>query len=450
MIKSFIFLLISSLPMHLFAQTLLTLEQSKALALKNNKMLQNASLEIEAARQLKKEAFTHYFPNTGANVFAMHAIDPMVKFNISGGNLPVYDGNPATLPVATEFAYFPGVGMNMMEKAGMGVLNITQPVYAGGRIRTGNRLAALNVDLKEKQEKLSEREALLKTEQQYWLLVSLQEKQMTLNRYELLLNDVRKQVDDAYKNGLAVRNDVLKVQLKQSELALSKSKLTNGRKLATMQLCQTIGIPYDSTLVLQDAIDVSHGPEQYYTAIQTAIENREEYQLLKKSVEATQLQTNMKRGNYTPTLAVGLAGYHFNTLEKHADYTNNGLAYVTVILPISDWWGGSHAIKEHKIKEQVAKNSFDDSMSLMTLQMEKAWTDLNEAYYQIGVLKISSLQAEENLNVNQSSYNSGVVTLSDLLEAQALMSETSNKLIEAKMEYKLAVTTYLQVTGQSN
>jgi hypothetical protein len=48
-------------------------------------------------------------------------------------------------------------------------------------------------------------------------LISLQEKQKTLEKYELWLKDIRKQVDDAFKSGLIIKNDVLKVQIKQSE-----------------------------------------------------------------------------------------------------------------------------------------------------------------------------------------------------------------------------------------
>ncbi|HQS04324.1 MAG TPA: TolC family protein, partial [Daejeonella sp.] len=51
--------------------------------------------------------------------------------------------------------------------------------------------------------------------------------------------------------------------------------------------------------------------------------------------------------------------------------------------------------------------------------------------------------------VIQTSYNSGIVNLSDLLEAQALQTETADKLIEAKTQYHQAVSTYLQVTGTS-
>lgn len=430
------------------AQTAYSLEDYKKMAVENNHNIKNSRLEIDAAKQTQKSAFTNYFPSVSANAFGMSAIDPLFNYKMEGGNLPVYDGNPANLPTATQFAYFPGVDVSLLQKAAVGIVNITQPLYAGGRIITGNKLAGLNTEVKESQYRLTENEILFKTEQQYWQLLSLQEKQKTLDKYEELLKDVRKQVDDAYNAGLVIKNDVLKVQIKQSELEMNKSKLENGKKLALMQFCNTVGIAFDSTLVLQETIDISKDPNRYYVDNKEALPNRTEYRLLEKSVEAAQLQIKMKRGDYLPTVAVGVAGYYYHPLTKGANDDFNGLIYATVSIPISDWWGGSHSIKEQKIKQKIAKNTFEDTKELLNLQMEKARTDMNEAYKQISILQETILQAEENLKVSQTGYENGIVTLSDLLEAQALAVETEGNLIEAQTQYKLAVTNYLQVTGR--
>jgi outer membrane protein len=433
-----------------YSQTILSLQQSKNLAIKNNMAIKNSILEINAAQETKKNAFTNYFPKVSGTAFGMYAIDPLLKMDLKGGNLPVYDGNPANLPNATQFAYFPDASIGILKKMGLGLLNVTQPVYAGGKIKTGNKLAALNIEVKEKQQKLAENEVLLKTEQQYWQLVTLQEKKKTLNKYEDLLRAIAKQVNDAFKAGLIIKNDVLKVQLKQSELQINKIKLQNGKKLALMQFCQTIGIDYDSTLTLQDDLQVIENPYTFYVVSDSVLKNRTEYRLLEQSVEAARLQTEMKKGDYLPQVAVGVAGYYNNSLTRDVNATTNGLAYATVSIPISDWWGGKHAIKEQKIKEQITKNTFEDRKGLLKLQMEKAWTDVTEAYQQIMIMEQTTNQADENLKVNRDSYNNGIVTISDLLEAQALQTETADKLTEAKTNYKLAITVYLQVTGRIN
>lgn len=432
-----------------YSQTTLSLQESKELAIKNNVHIKNSALEMETAQEVKKNAFTNYFPKVSATAFAMRAMDPIIKFNMPGGNLPVYDGNPANLATATEFAYFPGLNLQLLDRATVGLLNITQPIFVGGKIINGNKLAQLGVDVKEKQQQLSQQETLLKTEQQYWQIVVLQEKEKTIAQYEALLNDVSKQINDAYKSGLIIKNDVLKVQIKQSELRTNKSKLQSGKQLAIRQFCQTIGIVYDSALVLHEDLQNIQLPNTYYTDIETALPNRAEYQLLQQSVKAEQLQTKMKRGDYMPQLAVGAAGYSFNSYYEGTNTTTNGLVYGTVSIPISDWWGGSHAIKEHKIKEQIAENTFNDTKGLLKLQMEKAWTDVNEFYRQIMMMEETVKQTDENLKVMQTSYNSGIINLSDLLEAQALQTETADKLIEAKTQYQLAISIYLQVTGTS-
>ncbi|HQS04325.1 MAG TPA: TolC family protein, partial [Daejeonella sp.] len=366
-----------------YGQTILSLQQSKELASKNNMAIKNSALEIDAAQEVKKNAYTNYFPKVSATAFGMRAMDPLIKFNMPGGNLPVYDGNPANLATATEFAYFPGLNLQLLDKATVGLINITQPIFVGGKITNGNKLAQIGVEVKEQQHQLSQQETLLKTEQQYWQIVVLQEKEKTIAQYEALLNDVNKQVNDAYKSGLVIKNDVLKVQIKQSELKTNKSKLQSGKQLAIMQFCQTIGIAYDSALVLQEDLQNIQLPNAYYADLETALPNRMEYRLLEQSVKAARLQTKMKRGDYLPQVAVGAAGYYFSGLSPQNDATTNGLVYGTVSIPISDWWGGSHAIKEQKIKVQIAENNFNDTKGLLKLQMEKSWTDVNESYRQI-------------------------------------------------------------------
>ena len=165
----------------------------------------------------------------------------LMEIQTQGGDLPVYDGDPANLGSATQFAYFPSSTMGLLKKGTVGFLNVVQPVFAGGRIIYGNKLASLGEEVSEFKDKMTQDEILLKTEEQYWLIVSLEEKSKTINKYEELLNRLLLQVEDAYKSGIVMKNDVLKVKLKLSEVLLNKSKLENGRNLATMAFCQFTG-----------------------------------------------------------------------------------------------------------------------------------------------------------------------------------------------------------------
>ncbi|WP_018622713.1 TolC family protein [Spirosoma luteum] len=429
-----------------YSQQVLSLQESKELAIKNNIQIKNSELETEVAQETKKEAFTNYFPKVTATAFAFQSADKLIKLNNPGGNLPVYDGSAATIPAATQFAYLPPSATSILDRGTLGAVNVVQPVYTGGQIATGNKLALLGVEVKEQQQIITKNEILLKTEQQYWQVVSLREKKKTLDKYEQLLADLNKQVNDSYKSGLIVKNDVLKVQIRQSEVQANKNRLNNGEKLALMQFCQTIEIPYDSTLVLSDKLTTAKNPEFYFVRIENALPDRPEYKLLEKSVEAEALQTRMKKADYLPKVSVGITGFYLNAMDNGG--VVNGLAFATVSVPVSNFWGLSHSLKKQRISETIEENNAIKNRQLLKLQMEKAWAELQEAFAQIKLAQKMEEQTRENLRVSTNSYTNGLVSLSDVLEAQALLREASNKVTEAQSNYQTAITTYLQVTGR--
>lgn len=429
-----------------YAQKALTLEESKQLALQNNIAMQNSRLEIKAARQTRKAALTKYFPSISAGGAMFEAQDNMMEMTTSGGNLPVYDGNPVNLLHPTQFAYMPGSTMGMFKSGTVGMVNIVQPLFAGGRIINGNKLASLGVHVSEYKEKMTLDEVLQKTEQQYWLLVSLEEKTQTIQKYETLLQSLRNQVQDAWKSGLVMKNDVLKVSLKQSEILLNKSKLENGKKLAMMAFCQHIGIAYDSTLVLQDSLVIDDAPQTWYIDANVAVQNRTEYKLLQASVKAETLQKRMKLGEYLPQVGVGVVGMYFK-FDEGKDRTT-GMAFGTAVIPISGWWEASHTVKEHSLKEQIAKNNLQDNTGLLLLHIQKTWQDLTDAYKQVLLSEEAKIQADENLQLNQDSYDNGLCSIADLLEAQAMQQQVMDQLTDAKTGYLMKKTAYLLATGR--
>lgn len=427
------------------AQNKYSLEQCKTLALQNNNLVGNGNLEIEASKQIKKAAFTNYFPKVSATGIAIRFNEPLFKYSIPGGNLPVYDGNPANLATATQFAYFPGISLAMLDKANIATITAVQPVYAGGRIATGNKLAQLGVDVKKNILVLSKNEVLLKTEEQYWLIVSLNEKMSTLQMVELLLDTVYRQANNAYNAGLINRNDVMKVSIKQSELQINKIKLKNGIKLATMAFSQYVGVPYDSAMVLSDTLSIEQTPYLVYIDANQALSNREEFKLLQQSVKAEELQTKLKLGEYMPEAGVGVGALYYDIPDKG---TCNTMVFASVKIPISDWWGALHTLKERRIKEDIARNNSRNNSELLLLQIQKTWNELDESFKQIEVVNQTIKQAEENLRINSDNYNAGIVNVSDMLEAQAMLQQAKDQATDAKANYKVKLVSYLQVTGR--
>jgi outer membrane protein TolC len=170
-----------------------------------------------------------------------------------------------------------------------------------------------------------------------------------------------------------------------------------------------------------------------------------EYQLLSKQVEATALQKKIAVGENLPSVAVG-AGYNYHNLLEN-DHTF-GMLFATVSVPISDWWGGSYAIKRKKIEHQKAQEQLADNTQLLQIRIQNAWNGVEESYQQLLLAQRSIEQAEENLRLNRNFYQAGTSKMSDLLEAQMLYQQACDKRTDAFADYQNKLLEYRQSIGR--
>ena len=438
--------------------TIYTLDQLKDSAMRNNLLVRQASLSVDAAREQRREAFTKFFPTVSAMGAWFNADHDMAKVDIDPMQFvaPKIRATMAQiLPAKTMAALSHPLSMTMMKSGVIASVTAIQPVFAGGQIVNGNRLARVGEKVSQQQLRLKENEVEKQTEQYFWQLVSLKEKTKTLDAVDSLLTSIFKDVDAAVRAGVAMRNDLLQVQLRQNEVESQRVKLQNGIRILKLVIGQYCSLNTDLSQGVEGSIynfDVVVPPmeEQDHLPLATPEERSgvsllPEYQLLEKQVEVTSLQTKMAVGQQLPTVAVG-AGYNYHYLMENE--RTNALIFATVSIPISDWWGGSHAIRRKKLEHRKALDQLTDNTQLLNIRMEKAISDVAEARQQLSIAQRAIEQAEENLRIGRNQYRAGVSRMSDLLEAQLLYQQTLDRRTEAWAELQNRLLDYRQATGQ--
>ena len=405
------------------AQRSLTLEEFSQLALENNARMKNARLDVKGAEEVRKEAFTKYFPSISA----------------TGGAFTSDNG-------MAELALVPGLlEMTMAKNGVMGGVTAVQPVFAGGQILNNNKLAALAVEVSRYQMKQSENEVLLTVEQYYWLHVSLQEKRKTVSLLETLIDNLYKDVEVSVRAGVANRNELLQVQLKKNSIASDRLKVDNNLRLSKMLLSQYIGLPEDDFTVQATLQEPLPSPETYRIDLMSALPTTVAYKLLDKNVEASRLQYKLKVGQNLPSVGIGAGYMYHNILDTDHSF---GMIFATVSVPLTDWWGGSHAIRKQKLQLKAAEYTRQDTNEKLLLQMQKLWNELEEAYKQAKISEESVKTAEENVRLSTDYYQVGTETLSDLLNAQSLLQQSRDQYTDDYTNYLIKRTEYLQATGR--
>lgn len=286
------------------------------------------------------------------------------------------------------------------------------------------------------------------TEQYYWQLVSLHSKHKTVDNVIAMLDTLTSQVQSYVDAGVTTTNDLLEVKLKRNEMLANRAILDNGISVMKMLLSQYIGKGISGSVDV--ASDIVPGvlpafPLEIYLNPEECLDQTTGRALLLQNVKAKELEQKMALGANLPTVAAG-AGYNYEHLMEQGHTFAN--LFVTVSIPLTDWWGGSHNMKKKRIETQIARSELEDNSQLLMIAMTNAWNDLTTSFTQMEIAKESISQADENLRMNRNFYDAGTTTITDLLNAQTLYLQSQDKFVEAYGDFQLKKLTYLQATGR--
>lgn len=427
------------------AQQVLSLQQVKEQALAHNISIRTAEDAVREAREQKKEAFTSFFPQISATGMGFKTNTDMMKTSINTASL-LPSSLATALPSALAGMIPPTLSFSMLNRGLMAGVAAVQPVFAGGRIINGNKLARAGVEASEIQKQISENNVELTATQYYWQIISLKEKQRTLDAVDAMLRQLEHDATMAVKAGVGMRNDLLQVQLRQNEVESSRIKLDNGLRLARRVLAQYIGAEGETDAA--DTVNTASMPPFLIQEVNNddAVAATPEYKLLQKNVEVTRLQKQMEIGKNMPSIGIGATYSHYNMAEGMKN--TFGMVFATVTVPISQWWGGAHAIKRRQIAEDVARRQLADNRQQLAIRIQKNRDDVNDAYKQLAIARKGIEQSEENLRLNRNFYQAGTVTMNNLLDAQQKYQQCHDRYTEAYAAWQIKIVEYEQSIGR--
>ncbi len=401
------------------------------MALQKNAELRNARLDIQMSDEDKASAMTNYFPQVSAT---------------GAGFVGAKDLMRGEMEMPALAAMMPGMGsfpLSMIKKGVVATITAMQPIYTGGRVVNGNRLAAVQQEVRRLQMEMTEKDVRQNVQQYYWKLVALRGNITTLDAADEQLRQVHSLTKNYLEAGMINRNDLLRVELKQQEVARQRITLDNGIELVRMLLAQLCGADIESFDIVSENILEPQAPESVFKPADQALASRQELQLLDRAVEASRLQVRMERGKNLPSLAVGASGMYYNVMEKNQ---GNLVGLATLSVPVSGWWSGTHAVRKARLKLEQDRNTLNDANEKLKIDIIASWNNLQEAYAQIEIARRSVRQADENLRLSRDQYDAGTLGMTDLLDAITLYTQSHSSLLTACAEYQSRLAEYQRKT----
>ena len=408
----------------------ISLSSAVDLSISNSKYLQKNAAQIEAATAAVTEAKQRKLPN--ATVSGSY-----LKLSAANVDLKVKNNNPSGPPTA-----IPKVSTAMY-----GTLNLSLPIYTGGKLKFG----IISAELLEKASRLdleNQKEAVINNTIEAYANLFKAAQTVTIVKDNLAQSRQReKEFSDLEKNGLLARNDLLKAQLQSSNLDLALLDAENNLQLAQLNMDILLGLPTDTQLAI-DSIGLSFNASamtiQDYLLAATV--NRNDLAANKLRIDAADIAVKSTKAELLPNLSL-TGGYIAADIPKVLTVTNAINVGVGVSYNIASLWKNKAKVQqaESQAKQISIQNSIIDDQ--VTLAVSKNYFDLVSAQKKIQVLQTATEQAKENYRIVNNKYTNSLATLSDLLEADVSNLQANLNYLFAKVDGFVAYNHLLQSAG---
>lgn len=439
------------IPYILISQEKLSLEKCRQMALEHNQKVKIASEEEQTARMLRKATFTEFLPNFNF-LGTYQRLSEKFLIRTPQIDLDLSNVNPTILPLVEPLSHVAPQDMRLGKLNNM-IFNVSvfQPIFMGGKIRNLYKSAKEAEKMSKSNLVLEKSEIIAKTDEYYWKTVSMTEQFLLAKRNKETVERFRYDVENIHKEGIITKADLLKVKVKSNDAELKLLKATNGLKLYTMALCQVIGLPLNTQIVLTDtAIDViltntNENDTKKFLA------NRPEISMLENSLNISSNNVKMMFSRFLPDIGLTanantMNPNPYNNMEQEFGFGWN--VGITCAIPIFHWNNRGYTYRAAKHQKRISELKLDEAKELISLQIQQAIFKLEESAKKIELTAVSMSQSEENLKIITDNFKEGMSTTAEVLEAQTLWHQSYYDNIDAKAEYRINQTNYLKVTGK--
>ena len=465
------------------AQTYLSLDSCKAMALRNNKQLNISRLSKEVAKNVRKAARTKYLPKVDAMGGYLYTSKQISI--ISGrqrqalGSLGTSLGSQAQASVSDMLSALTQQGILTPDQAEQlggalsqtgqslgqagnklgqevadafdtdtrhmwaGAVMVRQPIYMGGAIKAANKIADIGESMADDDLDLKRQATLYGVYQAYWTTVSLEQKRNLALSYKELVEKLSQDVKKMISQGVATKADGLRVDVRVNEADMQLTQVVNGLSLSKMLLCQLCGLPLNEDIQLTDSAE-GKGNTSALTLDNSAdstFSDRPEIRLLERSIAISEQTTNLIRAGNLPKVSL-VGGYMTTNPSVYDGFRRrfSGVWNVGVIIqvPIWDWFDTTYKIRASKAATNIAKMELSDAREKVELQVTQSQYKMREAQKRLAMASQNIKSAEENLRCANLGFREGVMGITEVMEAQTAWQLAQSQKIDAEVEVKLS------------
>ena len=401
--------------LQIFAQTY-SIKQCIEYARKNNSNIKMANYDADVSEKVVNEQFGKALPQIDFS----GSFDDKLKITTSilPGELI---GKPGTfVPVKMGTKYNVSAG-----------LSLTQKIFDPS-LWVGLKAARISKTMSEQNIQKTDEQTIYDVSSAYYTVLIIK-KQLDNLKIILSASDrTLKSTELKYQNGLIKKIDVDKIKVSYNSINSQVQQTELSYKQALNNLKFYIGMPVDSSIVLEETLPDSAVSFEQTNNVQSYVENRVDYQIQKTNVNLYEADKQNNIAAYLPTLSF-YANYNFQAMRTEFDffksdkewYKNSAIG-LELKIPIFSGFQRYSKVEQSQLNIEKALENLKLTEQAIKVELSNYYIQYRNAIDNIQTEKENLTLAESVYKNTQLEFTQGTGSSLDLVQTESSWRETQN------------------------
>lgn len=429
--------LIALFPMFVFAQEkrALTIDEAIRLGLENSTLMHIAEAKATAADAKSREVNATRLPS--------------LRVQASYTRLSDVGPFAVQLPSApAPFVISPAVLDQYTSK-----VSLQQPLFSGFRLERSSEAAEYSATAADFDVERDKASVIFNITMAYWSVYKATEVKHVVDETVRQIKAHLADVENMMVQGLATRNEVLKVDVQLSNAQLLQIESANNVKTTTMSLNNLIGLPLDTdiriTSTIQTRSDQLRSPENL---AEHALLSRADIKATEMRVNAAEASLSAAKGGWWPQLNL-YANLSYSrpsprVLPTKDEFRDTWDVGVSLSWDLWNWGTTKHQSDQARAAHAQVRSAFQQMKNDVSLEIHQGYLALAQSKEKISVTSKGVHQAEENYRLTKNKFSSGTATNTELLDAEVALLQTKLNSTVSLVDYELAHAKLAKALGR--
>jgi len=323
-------------------------------------------------------------------------------------------------------------------------LNLTQNIYDFGKTSTQVQIQNLNTESSRQDFHSVEAQIILGVKQAYYTFVQAGKNREVAQENVRQFQNHLEQARGFFEVGVKPKFDVTKAEVDLSNAKLNLIKAENSFRIARVNLNNAIGVPDAPEYFLDNNLLFEKYEVEIQDALKKAYEARPDLRSLMMKVEAGNQSRELAKKGYYPYVT-GNANWGYDGQDFPLDKSWNVGAALNI--PIFSGFLTKNQVGEAEAALDVLKATEQSLRLQIRLEVEQAYSNLLESMDGIAAAQLAVRQAEENVDLANGRYTSGVGNPIEVTDALVSLSSARTNYIAALTGYKTAQASLEKAMG---